>query len=50
MNDKPKPDDDEDQRKTDEVLKRLLHTPPTPHAKKKAKRKAVKKKSKSEKS
>jgi len=29
MSDKPKPDDaDDDQRKTDEVLRRLLHTPP----------------------
>jgi hypothetical protein len=41
MSEKPKPDDD--QRKTDEVLKRLLHTPPTPFTPKKKAKKPAKK-------
>jgi hypothetical protein len=43
MSDKPKPDDaDDDQRKTDEVLRRLLHTPPSPFTPKKKEKKAKK--------
>jgi hypothetical protein len=42
MSGKPKPDD-EDQRKTDEVLKRLLHTPPAPFTPKKKAQKPPKK-------
>jgi hypothetical protein len=42
MSDKPKPDDD-DQRKTDEVLKRMLHTKPAPFTPKKKAKKPAKK-------
>jgi hypothetical protein len=43
MSEKPKPDDD-DQRKTEKVLKRMLHTKPTPFTpkKKNPKKKAAK--------
>jgi hypothetical protein len=42
MSEKPKPDDD-DQRRTDEVLKRLLRTPPAPFTPKKKAKKPAKK-------